>query len=181
MKINGVDIGAYLRNSNIAAWWRSLFPHDKAVRYVLTAFVVLLLLAAATQCRASEFSFEGGAQYLRGPAASVAAQIITQGPGDARIESGLFLIGSVDRPDRIHDGVMGVQALYVDGLWKFDLGLGVAYMNRQHENLGSSLNFAMLVRYRFTERWYVAVRHWSNAGTTPDNTGLDVVNIGYRF
>lgn len=161
--------------------WKSLFPHDKKVRYVLTAFVVLILLAAATQCRASSFAFEGGVQYLRGPAASVAASVVTQGPGDSSIESGLMLVGSVDTEDRMHDGVMGAQVLYVDGFGRFDLGLGLAYMNRQHENLGSNLNFAMLVRYRFTERWFVAVRHWSNAGTTPNNTGLDVINIGRRF
>lgn len=157
--------------------WSSLFPHAKAVRWVLTAFVVAFLAAAATQCRASDFTFEAGAQYLRGPAAAVAANVVLDGPKDASIEAGLFLVGRT--PD--HLGVMGGQALLVDGFGKCDLGLGLAYMNRLHEQLGSQLNFALMVRYRITDRWYVAVRHWSNAGTTDENTGLDIITVGYRF
>lgn len=156
--------------------WRSLFPHDKWVRWVLTGFVLVFLWAAATKARAADYSFEGGVQYLRGPAAVVTTQVAVPGPGDSEIETGLFLVGRT--PD--HLGVMGGQVLLVDGFKKFDIGLGLAYMNRDHEQLGSRLNFTLMLRYRF-DRWYVSIRHWSNAGTTEENTGLDVVTIGRRF
>lgn len=161
--------------------WRSLFPHEKGVRYVLTAFVLLLLAAFATQCRAEAVVFDAGVQYLRGPAAAVTMHVETDGPRDTVIETGLFLVGSVDTTDRKQDGVMGLQTLIVDGFGNLDLGLGVAYMNRQHEQLGSQLNFAMLVRWHFNDRWALTVRHWSNAGTTDNNTGIDIVTVGYRF
>lgn len=157
--------------------WASLFPHDKWTRIVLSVFVLMFLAGVATQCRASDFTFEGGVQYLRGPAAAVVANVVVDGPKDASIEAGLFLVGRT--PD--HLGVMGGQALLVDGFGRFDLGLGLAYMNRDHEQLGTRLNFALMIRYRINDRWYVAVRHWSNAGTTDENTGLDVITAGYRF
>lgn len=161
---------------------RSLFPHAKPVRYALTVFVLLLIGAWATQCRAEEITFEGGVQYLRGPAAAVTVNVIYDGPKDATIETGLFLVGAVERSDRAAgDGVMGGQVLLVDGFGKFDVGLGLAYMNRIHQNLGSQMNFALMVRYNFNQRWYAAVRHWSNAGTTNANTGLDIITVGYRF
>lgn len=161
-------------------WAASLFPHAKAVRYVLLTFVVLAVGAWATKCRA-DVLMEVGAQYLRGPAAAVLVSTDFAGPGDASIEAGLFLVGAVDSTERAHDGVMGGQVLLVDGFGKFDLGLGLAYMNRQHEQLGSQLNFSLMVRYRLPRDWYVAVRHWSNAGTTNNNTGLDIITIGKRF
>lgn len=157
--------------------WRSLFPHDKWVRWALTAFVIVFLLAAATKARAADYVFEGGVQYLRGPAAVLVTSVSVSGPGDAVIESGLFLVGRT--PD--HLGVMGGQAQLVDGFGRFDIGLGLAYMNRDHEQLGSRLNFSLMLRYWFHDDWYVSIRHWSNAGTTEENTGLDVVTVGYRF
>lgn len=157
--------------------WRSLFPHDKWVRWVLTGFVVAFLWASCTVARAADYSFEGGVQYLRGPAAAITTQVVMPGPGDADVEAGLFLVGRT--PD--HLGVMGGQALLVDGFWKLDLGLGLAYMNRDHEQLGSRLNFTLMLRYRLNDKWYLSIRHWSNAGTTDENTGLDVITFGRRF
>lgn len=166
----------------LRGWASSLFPHAKAVRYVLIGFVVLAMLAWATQCRAADLTAEVGAQYLRGPAAAMLVTVGYPGPKDTSVEAGLLLVGAVDRDDRASgDGVMGAQVLLVDGFGKLDLGLGLAYMNRVHQNLGSELNFSLMVRYRFTERWSVAIRHWSNAGTTDNNRGLDVVTVGYRF
>lgn len=169
--------------NKLALWLKglatSLFPHAKAVRYILLGFVVLLVFAMATTCRASEsrVAFEGGVQYLRGPAAVVALGTRWAAPGDASWEAGLVLVGR-NPNDR---GVAGVQALYVDGFGRFDIGIGMAYFNRVPDLLGSNLNFSLLVGYRFNERWAVNVRHWSNAGTTDTNTGLDVVTVAYRF
>ena len=164
----------------LKGWATSLFPHAKAVRYVLLGFTVLLVLAMATHCRkaeASDVAFEVGAQYLRGPAAAVLLGTRWDAPRDASWEAGLVLVGR--NPD--DRGVAGVQALYIDGFGRFDIGIGMAYFNRVPDLLGSNLNFSLLVGYRFNERWAVNVRHWSNAGTTDTNTGLDVITVSYRF
>lgn len=165
----------------LKALWRSLFPHKKTVRYILTGIVLLFVGGLATHCRtadASEVTFEAGAQYLRGPAATIVMSIRNDGPGDSSIESGLFLVGQ--KPDG-NNGVMGGQVLLVDGFKRLDIGIGLAYMNHQHVQLGSQLNFALMVRYRITDKWQVSVRHWSNASTTDENTGLDIITVGYRF
>lgn len=163
----------------LKVWAKSLFPHELGTRIALFVFVLVLLGAFGTKCRAAETSLvlESGAQLIRGPAAAVAINVVSRGPRDTSIETGLFLVGRT--PD--HLGVMGGQALIVDGFGRLDLGIGLAYMNRLHEQLGSQLNFALMLRYRFNERWYVAARHWSNAGTTEHNKGLDIVIVGYRF
>lgn len=163
----------------IKVWAKSLFPHKLGTRIALYVFVLVLLGAFATKCQAAETGLvlEVGGQLIRGPAAAVAINVVSSGPRDTAIETGLFLVGRT--PD--HLGVMGGQALIVDGFGRLDLGIGLAYMNRLHEQLGSQLNFALMVRYRLTDRWYVAARHWSNAGTTEHNKGLDIVMVGYRF
>lgn len=157
--------------------WVSLFPHQKTVRYVLSVFVLALLAAFATKCRADDsVLFEGGVQYLRGPAATMLVGLQYDGPSDSTIEPGLFLVGRTDAGR----GVMGGQVLLVDGFGRLDLGIGLAAMNADHHQLGSRINFALMVRYNIG-RSYVAVRHFSNAGTTAENTGIDLVTFGWRF
>jgi hypothetical protein len=158
--------------------WRSLFPHAQAVRWILSGFVLAIIAAWATTCRGSELAFEGGVQYLRGPAATIAVNVIVPGPKDASVEAGLFLVGLAPSGQT---GVMGGQVLVVDGFGKFDLGIGLAYMNREHEQLGTQLNFALLARYWFADNWYVTLRHFSNAGTTQENVGIDLLLVGKRF
>jgi hypothetical protein len=159
----------------------SLFPHAKTVRYVLTGFVIVLIVALATHCRKAEaesaIAFEAGVQYLRGPAAAVVLGTRWDAPGDGNWEAGLVLVGR-NPNDR---GVAGGQVLYIDGFGRFDIGIGLAYFNRVPDLLGSNLNFSLMLGYRLTDRWAVNVRHWSNSGTTESNTGLDVITLSYRF
>lgn len=156
--------------------WTSLFPHQKTVRYVLTGFVALFILALATRCHA-DVAFETGVQYLRGPAAAVVVGNRWAGPQDSQWEAGLVLVGR--NPD--DRGVMGVQAQYIDGFGRFDIGLGVAYFNRVPDLLGSQLNFSLMLGYWISERWALNLRHFSNAGTTESNTGIDLLLASYRF
>lgn len=150
----------------------------KPVRYLLLAFVALLIAGFATTCRSDGVLFDVGTQYLLGPAPAASLSLQFDGPGDAWIEPGMLLVGQTPNGSR---GVMGGQVLLVDGFGKLDLGLGLAYMNREHEQLGSQLNFALLLRYRLPKDWYIAVRHWSNASTTDENTGLDTISFGRRL
>lgn len=159
-------------------WLKSLFPHDKPVRYVLTVFVVLFLVALGTRYAKADPVFEVGAQTLRGHAAAVGFHLDFPVPEqDGRIETGFVLVGeSTYRP-----GVIVTEALYVDGFKRLELGLGLGFVNHTSDLNGSNLNFSLLVRVRLTDRWWINVRHWSNAGTKRPNTGLDIATIGYRF
>ena len=150
---------------------------EKALRPILLVFLIAVLYAWGTQARSDDLTFEVGNQYLLGPAPAALVGIVYPGPGDAEIEVGALLVGG--SPD--HRGVMGVQALLVDGFDRLDLGLGVAYMNREFEQLGTQMNFSLMLRWRFNRGWYAALRHWSNASTTDENTGLDLITIGRRF
>lgn len=149
------------------------------VEVVLALFVGAVLAASATIARAdSVVLFEGGSQYLRGTAGAVVLTVSGDGPRDANIECGMFLVGGTpEQPN----GVLGAQCQLVDGFGRLDLGLGVAYLNTTSHLIGSHLNASLMLRYRFNRDWFISVRHWSNAGTTEENTGLDLITIGRKF
>jgi hypothetical protein len=151
---------------------------NKPVVYAVVVMLALFLSGAATQCRAAQVEFEGGAQILRNEAPAFVLSVVKPDfAGDADLSCGLVLTG----PRDTRTGIMGVRCEVVEGLGRLDVGIGAVYFNKTDELNGSQLNYSLLLRYNITDRWAVSVRHFSNAGTTKPNTGRDLVLISYRF
>ena len=167
--------------TQVKDWIKGLFPHSKPVRYVLTAFVVALLLAFGTKCHGAEVVFEGGTQALRGMTPAVGLYVVQPGfAGDIDGECGVVLVGGrVTGPKA--NGVMGVTCGLVDGFGPVELGIGVVYLNHTDDLNGSLMNFSLKIHWRINDRWGLGYRHWSNSGTTDVNTGRDMAFITYRF
>lgn len=74
------------------------------------------------------------------------------------------------------------RALFVDGFGRFDVGLGLSWMQNPGPYNGGNVNFNLQLAYRF-ERLPVTLTytHMSDAGSKEPNLGRDIVLLGYRF
>jgi hypothetical protein len=165
---------------------KSPFRLNKTTMAVIGLFLGLFLLAAATDCSAENpepvLTAEAGVTVLRAPTAGVRLSVEwpEAGPKDASFQCGLTVIGPYELK-----GANANQAIFdclvTDSLWKFDLGIGPAYLQNRDEINGSHFNFALMARFRVTDQLAVVWRHWSNAGTKPPNLGRDLVTLAYSF
>jgi len=159
-----------------------LFDNPKPVRWVLSALVLAILVSWATQCRSAELFVEAGSTYARGETPVIILGYATELPGlEATAECSIGIIGSsVLYNTEIGNQAFGQCKLW-DGFKKFDLGIGVAYLQNVDFYNGSHLNFSLGLRYRFTDRLALEIGHFSNAGTQKPNLGRDMVLIQYKF
>ena len=86
-----------------------------------------------------------------------------QSAGDIFIESNIL--------------VFGQRTVYYKNM---NLGLGLAYLDKTTRVNGSNLNYMLSIGYDW-DKWYLVIRHISNAGTSKPNSGQDMLNIGYNF
>lgn len=173
---------ARLARARVLDWIARIFPHKAPVRYVLVAFVLVLIAAFATQCRAGDLKLEAGSAIVRGetPAIGFVKSWRNRGVGDYQYECGFGLVGSStynDRPQR-NQGV--AECLLVDGFGRFDIGAGLAAQS-SGDAYNTMVNFSLLLRWRITDRLSLAYRHRSNAGTGTPNLGRDVILVGWRL
>jgi hypothetical protein len=166
-----------------------LWPTNSGNRKVQmgVALLVLLLVAAlATQCAAAEpvAQFSAGRAIVRGETQAIDLSITypQAGPGDSSYSFGVTFIGeSVFRthPQRQQ---FAWRAELVDGFGRFDVGLGIAYLQNDDVYNSCHANFTLSLAYRFRRLPIAAgVRHFSNGGTCSVNIGRDVAFIGWRF
>lgn len=146
--------------------------------WTIVVFVGLLLGAFATRCRASELHVEPGTAFIRGetPALVLRLDWPHAGPGDAGYECALGLIGATR--EATNQGAL--SCLLVDGYGRLDVGIGVALLHHPDAYNGSRANYALMLRYRITERLSLTWRHYSNAGMTDVNKGRDLLLIGFK-
>lgn len=168
--------------ARVLDWIGRIFPHARAVRYVLVAFVIVLTLAYATQCRGEGLQLEVGSTIVRGetPSIGFVKAWRNRGVGDYQYECGFGLVGSStfrDQPQR-NQGV--AECLLVDGFGRFDIGAGLAAQSSS-DDYNTRVNFSLLLRWRLTERLSLAYRHRSNSGTASPNLGRDVLLVGWRL
>lgn len=148
--------------------------------------LVLLFTMFATTCRSAEPAYmQGGigSAVVRGPAPVIDLTIVYPNRvNDASYELGATLIGESSFRDANQRNNFALHASIVDGLGRFDVGLGAAYLQNTDEYNGSHLNFHLLLQYRVKTiplilRW----QHFSNAGTQSPNRGRDMVILYWRF
>jgi hypothetical protein len=168
--------------ARVPAWLAQIFPHKPAIRYVLAAFVLMLIAAFATQCRAEGLQLEVGSTIVRGeaPALGFVKSWRNRGVGDYAYECGFGIVGSSTfrgAPQR-NQGV--AECLLVDGFGRFDIGAGLAAQSSS-DDYNTRVNFSLLLRWRVTERLSLTYRHRSNAGSGDPNVGRDVLLVGWRL
>lgn len=144
-----------------------------------------MMCAWATKCHAADSTLrvESGATYVRGeaPVLAVTITLPKAGPIDTDYQFGIVLIGS-SRYNGVDQGNQAaLQFQLVDGFGKFEMGLGVAYLQVTDDYNGSHGNFSLQLAYRFTDRQAVIIRHFSNLGTVSPNTGRDLYLYSWRF
>ena len=164
-------------------WVRRITSNPGKAQLGILVFILLLLGGFATQCRAEPvMQFEGGSTIVRGYTPAIGLTIIwpEAGPLDADFQCGIQLVGTSEyRSDNPNQAA--VQCLVVDGYKKLDLGIGVVALQNTDDYNGSHANFSLMAGYRFTDKFGVIYRHWSNAGSVDPNLGRDMLLVTYRF
>lgn len=169
--------------ATVGEWFGRLTSNPRKAQLAILVFVLILLGTFATQCRAeSVVQFEGGSTVARGYTPVVGITVVwpEAGPKDADFQCGIMLVGTSnyksDNPNQA-----AVQCLLVDGYKKLDLGIGVVALQNTDDYNGSHGNFSLMAGYRFTDKFGLIYRHWSNAGSVKPNLGRDMVLLTYRF
>jgi len=152
---------------------------------IIGMFMLLLFYAFGKEAKA-DVSVEIGPTFLSGQYAD--GQVLTL---NEQFDNGYSLgVGYITKQvvtDRAGDTYYLRENVFIQGMRhvtvteKFNLGLGVGYVNSTNRVLGSNFVFSLLVRYDFTDRWSANIRHFSNAGSSPPNMGQDMITIGYSF
>ncbi len=62
-----------------------------------------------------------------------------------------------------------------------EMGIGPAWFQNTSRVFGKQLNFGLMVGCNISEKVFVRIRHWSNAGSASPNMGQDLLTIGWRF
>jgi len=173
---------ARLARARVQDWVARIFPHQKPVRYVLVAFVLALIAAFATQCRAGGLQLEAGSTIVRGetPSIGFVKSWRNRGVGDYSYECGFGLVGSSTFKGREQRNQGVAECLLVDGFGRFDIGAGLAAQSSA-DDYNTRVNFSLLLRWRITDRLSLAYRHRSNSGTASPNYGRDVLLVGWRL
>ncbi len=62
-----------------------------------------------------------------------------------------------------------------------ELGIGPSWWSSTSRVHGSKFNFGLMIGCDISNKVFLRVRHWSNAGSATPNLGQDVLTIGWRF
>ena len=127
----------------------------------------------------------GWMTVVRGEAPAVDLSVVLRDAleaGDTGLEVGVTFIGASTLNGAPQHNNFAVRCAVVDSLWRFDVGLGLGYLQNTDVYNGSNLNFNLLLGYRFS-RIPVTVRamHFSNGGTRSPNKGRDMLLVYWRF
>lgn len=149
--------------------------------------VVLFLVGLATRCGAEEAysQFGVGSTYIRGtaPVMDLAYVYPDAAPGDAVLEVGATFLGQSSTADNgVQRNNFAARAAIVEGLGRFRVGLGFAYLQNTDTYNGSNLNFNLILGYDVkTIPVTLRIHHFSNGGTRSPNKGRDMLLIYWRF
>lgn len=160
-----------------AEWLGRIVGNAPKMKLMIGAFVLLLLIALATRCHAQGIAASAGTTIVRGESPVLTLAYEAPLVNDTRWWVGATLIGESTLNDQFQRNQFAWHAGVVDGFGKFDIGLGVAYLQNTDTYNGSHTNFALRIGYRFTKRVGLEVLHFSNAGTRSPNKGRDLLML----
>lgn len=173
--------------TKLLSYWPTNQGNPKAQIGVI-ALIVLLLAGLATKCAAGENDYSQlglGGTVARGEAPVMDLTYVypDAGPKDAVLEAGVTFIGvsatDDNGPQRAN---FALHVTIVEGLWRFQVGLGAAYLQNTDTYNGSNVNFHLLFGYKMKTlpiTW--RMQHFSNGGTRSPNKGRDMLLLIWRF
>lgn len=158
-----------------------LFDNPKPVLYGIVLFIVVLLLLFSIRARASDLAFEAGSAMVRGETVALGFNVNWReaGPVGTDYEVG-FLLSGTSNHFRDNPNAITMYGALLDGYKNFELGLGFAFTNVDWEYTCNE-TFALLARWRFSERIAAQWRHFSSAGSCKPNAGRDFLTLAWRF
>lgn len=146
--------------------------------------LALLVCGFATRCHAADSYMQMGvgSTIIRGQTAAVdLAVVYPEAIGnDTAVEVGATFIGASQLNGDQRQN-FALRAGVIDGFGRFDVGLGVAYLQNVDTYNGSNLNFSLMLAYRFKVPITVSLRHFSNGGTRSPNKGRDMLLVAWQF
>jgi len=145
---------------------------------------VISLLMLSSLCRA-EMSLEVGPMFLSGEYSEGGALILSERFDKYSVSLGYIMEQWVtprtEPRTHIRENLFVQGQRHFDLSQKWELGVGVVYLNSISRVQGSNFNASLMVRYNINDRFTLNVRHFSNAGSAPPNMGQDMLTIGYNF
>lgn len=159
-----------------------LFRNPKSVVVLIVLFILTFLFLLSREARAEEIYFDAGSAVLRGYTPTVGLNIAWRGAGPVNTdyELGFKLIGDSEFKGEEQSNQFVVHGMLVDGWKKAEMGIGFGYFNVPSD-YNCQFNFALLGRYRFTDRIHAQWQHFSTAGSCRPNYGRDLLTLGWRF
>lgn len=148
---------------------------------VVTIFVLAALFLYSRESRGSDLSFEAGSAIVRGetPVVGLAVNFPRAGPVNTDYEVG-FLLSGTSTERESNPNAFTLYGLLVDGWKNFEMGMGFAYTTVEWEYTCQT-TFALMARWRFTDRIAVQARHFSSGGSCDPNAGRDFLTASWRF
>ena len=150
---------------------------------------LLFLGLALPRCHAAVLDapyvqLSGGAAVVRGATEALDLTFTEPAPvlRNAYAQGSLTVLGTSTFRGASVPNNFAARALFVDGFGRFDVGLGLSWMQNPAPYNGSPINFNLQFAYRFI---FLPVTltytHMSNAGSRLPNLGRDIVLLGWRF
>lgn len=167
-----------------------LFNLNKKTAIAVLGLVALLALGfGIPQCHAAPLDapyvqLSGGEAVIRGQAPVLDLTFTEPAPQlrNAFWQESLTVIGTSTYAGHPVPNNFALRGLFVDGFGRFDVGLGVSWMQNYLPYNGSPVNFNLQLDYRFKLLPItITYTHMSNAGSRLPNLGRDIVLAGWRF
>jgi Lipid A 3-O-deacylase (PagL) len=169
-----------------------LFNLNWKVVIPVVILIILLLLgmiwpkahAAEAPLDAPYVQFGVGAAVVRGETEAIDLTF-TQPASvlrNAYWQESLTVIGTSTFQGKDVPNNFAARALFVDGFGRFDVGLGLSWMQNPGPYNGGNINFNLQLAYRFVFLpLTLTYTHMSDAGSKLPNYGRDIVLLGWRF
>lgn len=167
-----------------------LFNNSKSTVVAIVIFVAVLILALAVpRCHAAVtdppyVQISGGEAIVRGYTQAIDLAFTEPATvlRNAYWQESLTVIGTSTFRGQAVPNNFAARALFVDGFGRFDIGLGLGWMQNPRPYNGSPVNFNLQLAYRFVLLPVtLTYTHLSNAGSQSPNLGRDLVLLGWRF
>lgn len=161
----------------------------KPTTWMILAFIVLILWMFSKEAEATETGFEiaPGTMFVAGDRYNGGYLAMDNRFGDGKWAVGLGLTTTWTCPDA-NDCNRGeapnnqfVYGQRIVEYKKFEMGLGISYWHNQTPSWSSHTPFALHIGWNFTDHVAVKWRHYSTAGSSGRNGGLDLLTFGWNF
>lgn len=147
----------------------------KTTTKLVVLFIIGLLFMFAREAKSETIvSIAPGTQWVGGHKISGTTLKLVENIAD-KYEFGLLL--ETDIGGKVNGGFQ-VQRMVGK---KFQMGIGVTYWKNQTIAWNSQFTYALSLRWNINDNWLIEHSHWSTAGSSSKNFGLDMLMVGYRF